>query len=350
MRALKYMVILAIAVAVAAGTLLYDAARRPYGAIPAEGVFVEIPRGATTRRIAQRLADQGVVRSAVAFEMLARFRGRQDLKAGEYFFDRPGTADEVLGKLSRGDVYRVELAIPEGFTVFQVAERVEAAGLAPRAEFLKAARDASLIRDLAPQAQTLEGFLFPAKYEFSRRTTAGEITQAMVAAFRREWHALTVEPPPPSFTVLQLVTMASLVERETPAPGERPIIAGVYYNRLRKKIALQCDPTVLYAMDLAGRNDGVINQSDLRLDSPYNTYLHRGLPPGPIGNPGTAALRAALRPQAVDYLYFVANLQGGHFFSRTLAEHSKNVQRYRQIERQNKPGNGAPPGSGKRRG
>lgn len=352
MRLFKVGAVLLVLAALALGAVLYDAVTRPFRGFAAEGVYVEIPRGASTRRIGQRLQEHGVVRSAVAFEILARLRGRQQLKAGEYFFSQAATVDAVLERLARGDVYYVQLVIPEGLTMFQVADRVEAARLASREEFLKAARDASLLRDLAPQAQTLEGFLFPAKYEFPRRTSAAEIAQAMVAAFRREWRSLAGEAPAPAPNVLAVVTMASLVERETPDPAERAAIAGVYYNRLKKNIALQCDPTVLYAMDLAGRNDGVINQSDLRRDSPYNTYLYRGLPPGPIGNPGLAALRAALHPEPVEYLYFVANQQGGHHFSRTLTEHNRNVQRYRELERRQKPDSAGPPksGNGKKRG
>ena len=333
MRIVKFILVLVVLAAVAVGALLWDAGRA-YGTHPQGGTFVEIPRGATTRRIAQLLAASGVVRSAVGFELVARLRGAQGLKAGEYHFDRAMTADEVLDKLARGDVYTIAFSVPEGLTIFQIAERVGAAGLATREEFLRVARNPEPVRDLAPQAKTLEGFLFPAKYEFSRRATTEDIAHAMVSAFRREWKNLTASTPlPAGMNVMQVVTMASLVERETPAAGERPVVAGVYYNRLKKGVALQCDPTVLYAMDLAGRNDGIIHQSDLQRDSPYNTYRNRGLPPGPIGNPGVASLRAAIAPAQTEYFYFVANTQGGHFFSRTLAEHNRNVARYRQMLR-----------------
>ena len=343
MRFLKIIFVLLLLAAISGAALLYDAARRPFGQFPPGGKFVEIPRGASTRQIARTLESHGIVRSSLAFELLARLRGAQNLQAGEYFFDRPQNASQVLQKIARGDIYRIQLVIPEGLTIFQVAQRVEAAGLAGAEDFLRVARDPSSVRDIAPQARSLEGFLFPARYEFPRKTTAQEIAQAMVTTFKREWKTLLDSAPEQTFTTLHLVTMASLVERETPAQGERPVIAGVYYNRLRKGIALQCDPTVLYAMDLAGKNDGIIHASDLRLDSPYNTYKYRGLPPGPIGNPGTAALRAALQPQIVDYLYFVSNLQGGHHFARTLEEHSRNVQRYRQAVREQSAaaGNGA---------
>jgi UPF0755 protein len=348
-RIVKMVLVVLVLAALVAGALFYDAVYSPYGKFPPEGVFVEIPRGASIRRIAVTLAEQGVVRRALTFEFLARLRGRADLKAGEYHFNRPVTADEVLARLVRGDLYYLTFTVPEGLTMFQVADRVAALRLASRDEFLLAAQNPELIRDLAPQARSLEGFLFPSTYQFARKTGAEEIVRAMVEAFRREWKTLTNPPEAPlQLNPLQVVTMASLVEKETPQAEERELVAGVYYNRLKKGVALQCDPTVLYAMELSGKNDGIIHQSDLRLDSPYNTYRHRGLPPGPIGNPGVAALRAALRPAPVDYLYFVANLEGGHSFSRTLAEHNRNVARYRRALREQAAAGAAGNGSAKR--
>jgi UPF0755 protein len=343
-RFFQFTVVLALLAVAGAGGWLLQALRAPEGGrFPSGGVFVEMARGQSVRSMGQSLVAAGVIRSSLAFEILARWRGRQDLKAGEYHFARPASADEALARLVRGDVYYLTFIVPEGLTIFQIAQRAEDARLATRSEFLAAAGDVTLIRDVAPDARSLEGFLFPATYQFSRRVTAAEMTRAMVNSFRKEWNGLAAAPLPRGMTTLQLVTMASLVERETPASPERPQVAGVYYNRLRRGIALQCDPTVLYAMELAGRNDGIIHQSDLRLHSPYNTYRFRGLPPGPIGNPGTAALRAALAPAATDALYFVANTQGGHWFSRTLAEHARNVARYRALLReQQRNGNGAP--------
>lgn len=345
----KYLLVAGLLAAAVLAWLVWDATARAYTGKPAGPVFVHIPRGATARRMGQILAAKQIVRSSIAFELLARFSGRRDLKAGEYLFDQPVTAEEALLRLARGDVYRITFTVPEGLTMFQIAERVAAAGFATREEFLEAARDPARIHDLAPQARTLEGFLFPSTYYFPRNTGADEIARAMVNTFRREWKELQRESGDTSAqNTLQAVTLASLVERETPQAEERGVVAGVYSNRLKKGIALQCDPTVLYAMELAGKNDGIIHQSDLHRDSPYNTYRYRGLPPGPIGNPGAASLRAALKPAPVNYLYFVANRQGGHLFSRTLGEHNRNVARYRKMVREQNGGQGGK-GTGKRR-
>lgn len=304
----------------------------PYSAFGPDGVILEIPRGTSRRGIARLLEQHGVIRSALAFELLARWRSNVELQAGEYRFDEAAPATDVFRKIAEGRVFVHALAIPEGLNMFEIATRVEQAGLPSAEEFLRAARDPALIRDLAPQAKSLEGFLFPATYGFPRSITAPEIAAAMVARFRQALTGLPQEGRNPrGFSVYEAVTLASLVEEESGQADERPLIAGVFYNRLAKGIALQCDPTVLYAMQLAGKNDGVIHQSDLRLDSPYNTYRHRGLPPGPISNPGQAALHAVLFPPQTDYLYFVSNTEGGHFFSRTLAEHLANVARYRRL-------------------
>ncbi len=328
LRAMLTVVLLALVVIAAwlAFTLLI-----PYRNFDTAGVFVEIPRGTPLRAAARLLAQKGVIRSATALELYARWR-REALQAGEYFFDRPASARDVFRKLADGRVYFHTLTIPEGFNLFQIAGRVEKEGLASRADFLAAARDVALIRDLAPAARSLEGFLFPATYAFPRSVAAPEIVSAMVARFREVWTSLPPpEGPAQPLAVAQIVALASLVETETGVADERPLIAAVFHNRLRKGIALQCDPTVLYAMELAGKNDGVIHLSDLQINSPYNTYRHRGLPPGPIANPGKAALLAALQPPQADYLFFVSNTQGGHFFSRTLAEHNERVAEYRRL-------------------
>ena len=206
----------------------------------------------------------------------------------------------------------------------------------PADDFLKAAGDPSLIQDIAPQAATLEGFLFPATYELSRHPAAADLTRMMVRKFRDAIKQIYPEDPAPgvparSASLLSTVTLASLVERETPKPDERPIVASVYENRLKKRMLLQCDPTVIYALEQTDSYQGTLTLKDLQFASPYNTYLHGGLPPGPIGNPGEASLRAALDPAQTDFLYFVANTQGGHFFAPTLAEHNKNVAKYHRL-------------------
>lgn len=335
-----------LALAGAAGWLYY-ALFTPYRGYTGEGVFVEIPAGATGRTIAHTLAGHGVVRSAAAFELLYRWRAPGPLQAGEYYFSRPMTALQVYRDLAEGRVYMRAVTIPEGLAMFEIAERVEREGLCRREEFLAAARDPSPVRDLAPKARNLEGFLSPATYPFPRRARAADVVATMVARFRQVWDALPAEGRNPrGLSVLELVTLASLVEKETGRSDERPVIAGVFYNRLQRGIALQCDPTVIYALELSGRYRGKLYARDLRFNSPYNTYRYRGLPPGPIANPGEAALRAALYPARVEYLYFVSNAEGGHHFSRTLREHLKNVARYRRRLAelaQNSPGNGASP-------
>ncbi len=310
---------------------VYAALYLPYQGFPSGGVYVDIPRKASLRTIARLLEENGVVRSRLVFEGLCRSRKQRTLEAGEYYFDHPVTAFEVYDTIENGRVYVKQFVVPEGLTMFDIANLAESEGFVSRDEFLAAARDASPILDLAPASPSLEGFLFPATYEFSRHMTGKAMTAAMVKKFRQEWAALLATDPPAHGSVRQIVTLASLVERETPRPEERPHIAGVFENRLRIGQPLQCDPTVAYALTLAGKYRGKLSSEDLRFASPYNTYRNKGLPPGPIANPGEAALRAALNPPPTKDLYFVANTEGGHFFSRTLQEHNQNVARYRRL-------------------
>ncbi|MGH9592696.1 MAG: endolytic transglycosylase MltG, partial [Bryobacteraceae bacterium] len=231
-----------------------------------------------------------------------------------------------------------------GYNRFQIAALLQQNGVADKDAFLEATLDASPIHDLAPGAQSVEGFLFPATYKFPRHAKPGEIVREMTDHFRVEWQSLSMDNPPPDLhTPREIVTLASLVESETPKTSERPVIAGVFLNRLRIGLPLQCDPTVIYALEEQGAYTGSLSLADLRTDSPYNTYRHAGLPPGPIANPGEASLRAALHPDSVDYLYFVADTEGGHFFSRTLAEHNRNVARYRHLMGREDPKPIAPP-------
>ena len=325
---------------------LFVALYMPYEGFSSRGVYVDIPHGASQRTIARMLSENGVVRSRVAFEALCRSRKGRTLEAGEYFFDHPVTSFEVFDSLANGRVYVKELVVPEGFTMFDIADLAASEGFLGRDEFLAAARDASSIRDIAPEAPSLEGFLFPATYEFPRHLTGKEMTAAMVKRFKQVWSALPPAPwSAPHKSVQDVVTLASLVERETPRPEERPHVAGVFTTRLRIGQPLQCDPTVVYALTLAGKYNGKLDGEGLRFDSPYNTYRVRGLPPGPIANPGEASLQAALAPSPTDDLYFVANTEGGHFFSKTLEEHNQNVSRYRHLleQGQSQASSSAPP-------
>jgi UPF0755 protein len=343
MRRVALFLLFPPALLILAGAYLFLAIYAPYQGFAKEGVFVDIPRGASQRTISRLLAENGVVRSRLAFEILCRERDQPTLQAGEYFFDHPVSELAVYDALANGRVYVKELTIPEGFTMFDIADLAAHEGFLARDEFLAAARDPSPIRDIAVNAPSLEGFLFPATYEFPRHVSGKDMTAAMVKKFRQQWQTLPTAGAPPGKSIQEIVTLASLVERETPRPEERPHVAGVFENRLRRGQPLQCDPTVAYALTLAGAYTGKLDGSDLHVLSPYNTYRNRGLPPGPIANPGEAALRAALDPPPTDDFYFVANTEGGHFFSRTLEEHNQNVARYRHLLlKEQHPSLGAP--------
>lgn len=336
MKRVAAVLLVALLLAGAAAFYAWYSIEKPYRGFGAEGVFVTIPKGASQRSAARILQKNGVLRSAWAFELYARRHPKRALEAGDYLFDRPVSGKDVFWKLANGEVYEQPFTVREGDTMFDIARHLEEAKFMTAEEFLKAANNAEMIQDLAPGATTLEGFLYPATYKLPRHPSPNELTAKMVQKFREEWHELV--PPgddPAGFAagqpILSVVTLASLVERETPKPEERPLVAGVFENRLRKRMLLQCDPTVIYALQRAGEYNDSLDGKDLRFDSPYNTYEHAGLPPGPIGNPGAVSLKAALAPAHTDYLYFVANTQGGHFFSATLEEHNKNVTRYRRL-------------------
>ncbi len=331
MRTLRRVIVYSFLLGLAAVSWLAYELLIPYGQFRGEGAFVEIPHGTSTRAIARLLEQRGIVRNRFVFELLARARPHKPLAAGEYFFDRPRTAGDVLEMLAEGRIYTISVTVPEGLTMFEIADVMEKAGLCHHQDFLLAARDPAPVHDLAPQVKSLEGFLFPATYQFPRHVTPQEITGAMVRRFREAWSRFTQGKPPATHPLAELVTMASLVERETGAASERPVIAGVFFNRLRRNVPLQCDPAVIYGLRLANKYNGTLKNSGLQFDTLYNTYKYRGLPPGPIANPGEASLRAALFPPYVDYLYFVANTQGGHWFSKTLEEHNDNVARYRRL-------------------
>jgi len=329
--------LLLLAVAGAAAWIWYSI-ERPYQGFPAPGVFVDLPHGASSRTVARLLRQNGVIRSASAFELYARRHSKRRLQAGEYFFGHAISGHDVFWQIADGHVFEQPFTVREGETIFDIAHDLETQNLMTADDFLVAAQNPELIRDIAPRAKTLEGFLFPATYFLPRHPTPTDVTAEMVHKFREEWQRIA---PPESQRdttglehgrpVASVVTLASLVERETPKPEERPLVAGAFENRLRKNIPLQCDPTVIYAMQDAGQYRGTLTGADLHFSSPYNTYAHPGLPPGPIGNPGEASLRAALDPAKTDYLYFVANTQGGHFFAATLAEHNRNVTMYRRL-------------------
>ena len=299
----------------------------PFG--PSSETFVDIAPGTGTAGIAEQMQQAGIIRNKYAFEVLKEWRGGS-LKAGEYRFDHPAPLLEVYARLHKGDVYTKTVVIPEGFNIFDIAQAVASAGLGSSADFLAAERQhTELIARWSPGATSLEGYLFPDTYKFSRHATPVQMLTAMVKRFGQEAALLGLQ----GGDVARTVTMASLIEKEVAIDAERPQVASVFENRLAAGMPLQTDPTVIYASLLNGTWAGVIHQSELHADSAYNTYVHEGLPPGPICSPGVAAIKAALHPATTDYLYFVAGADGSTRFARTLDEHSANVTAYRAVTR-----------------
>ena len=329
---LLVIVILAVAAAAAAYfgfTRIYES----YKGYPAPEVFVEVPPGAGPAVIGQRLVAAGVVRDPITFRGAVLMSGRaRDLKAGEYRFDRSMSAMEVVDKIARGDVYRLLVTFREGLTVAEMAKVYELGGLGKASEFEEAAANPSLIRDLDPDAKDLEGYLFPETYTLRRDTPASALVGQMLALFKKVFTpAMREAVKAQGLTVREAVTVASLVEKETAVAAERPLVAAVYLNRRKMRMPMQADPTVIYALERAGRYSGNIRREDLQFDSPYNTYRYPGLPPGPIAAPGKASLEAVAEPAQVDYVYFVSKNDGSHVFARTLEEHNRNVQQW-QVE------------------
>lgn len=307
---------------------------------PSGQVFVMLRPGYSTRRIAAELKNAGIIRNQEAFILWHYYHHGRSLKAGEYLFDKPANIIDIQKRLRRGDVYFHTVVVPEGFTMFDIASAIEAAGLGSADDFVKIAQsDTELISDIAPGAHSLEGYLFPDTYEFTRMMTMHDMAAAMVRQFRLVATQLNLitdmvgSDPDPARSLPSIVTMASIVEKETAVPEERPLVASVYYNRLNKHIALDADPSIIYAELLAGTYQGALHHADMQFASPYNTYRNAGLPPGPIGNPGRSALEAALHPAQSDYYYFVADAQGHHRFAHTIEEHNKNVAAYRKAMR-----------------
>ena len=295
-------------------------------------VFVDIAHGSSSSAIARQLESSGVVRSRWAFLALHLLHPQAPLQAGEYHFEEPATPSQVFDKIRRGDIYFQEFTVPEGSNIFDIATLLQNAHAVKPDRFLKAAADAQIIRDLDKNAPSLEGYLFPSTYRITRKTTARQLCQLMTDEFRRRWKSLSRAQ---NVDVHRVVTLASLIEREAAVRSDRPTIASVFLNRLRKNMPLQCDPTTVYAALLENRYRGIIHKSDLASTSPYNTYTHAGLPPGPIANPGRSSLEAALQPADTNYLYFVAKADGSgsHVFSSTLAEHEQAVLAYRKNAR-----------------
>jgi UPF0755 protein len=295
--------------------------------------ILEIPHGSGTRDVVRLLRDRNIIDSelvALLYVGVSGSRGR--LQAGEYLFDKPMSVSEVVDKIANGRVYLHKFTVPEGVTVHQTAMKWEEQGFGSAQEFLGAAKNSvSLVRDLDPNAESVEGYLFPETYSFPIRTTPKQAVEAMIARFHEVIAKLHQSVPPEQWpqNLRQMVILASIVESEAALDDERATIASVYQNRLKKRMLLQCDTTVIYALEREDRYRGTLTLKDLKFDSRYNTYVYPGLPPTAITNPGYESLVAALKPARTNYIYFVRTTGGRHTFSETLAEHNIAVAKYR---------------------
>jgi UPF0755 protein len=330
MKRLFGILVLVICVAAGAAWWLYHGITSPYKGYNASEQFVDIPQGAGSAAIAKTLADAGVIRDVTSFRAALWFTGEgRKLKAGEYRFDRPVSARQVGDKIAHGEIYVRPITFPEGLTIKQMAALYESKGFGPAQDFVAAAKNPALVSAVDPDAKDLEGYLFPDTYNLKRKETAEQLIPKMVTAFMKAMTPDLLEKiDERGLSVRQLITLASIVEKETGNKDERPLVAAVCANRLKIGMPLQCDPTVIYALDRAGRYDGNLTRANMQIDSPYNTYRYPGLPPGPIASPGRASILAAASPAMVDYLYFVSRNDGTHAFAATLDEHNRNVQKY----------------------
>ncbi len=326
-------VVFVIIVAGVGAAVMYRRITQPYRGYAGAEQFVDIPTGSGSSSIGDRLVAGGVIRDRATYRLALWLSGEgRHLEAGEYRFDRAMTPFDVIDKLARGDVYVIHLTLPEGLTIAEMARLFESHGFGPASAFVEAANNAALVRDFDPAAKDLEGYLFPETYALPRKTDADKLIRMMVARFE---HVFTPElrqaAASRQLSVRQAVTLASIVERETARAEERPLVAAAFLNRLKLRMPLQTDPTVIYALQRAGAYTGNLRRDDLAFDSPYNTYRYPGLPPGPIASPGRASLDAAVHPADADFLYFVSRNDGSHEFARTLDEHNRNVHKY-QVE------------------
>jgi UPF0755 protein len=293
-------------------------------------IFVDVPKGSSAMQIGEILRKAGVIEGGWTFRLARLIYHGKVLQAGEYRFTQPASVMDVYDRLARGDVFYLELIVPEGKNIFDIGLLAGQLGLFTSEDFVKAARDPAMIRDIDPSAPSLEGYLFPSTYRVGRHTTPQKLCQMMTAQFRAAWKRLGAPTG-----VHRTVTLASLVEKEGKLAEDRPKIAQVFEKRLKMGMKLDCDPTTIYAALLDERYRGTIYKSDLESDNAYNTYRHAGLPPGPIANPGLASLRAVLEPSDTNYLYFVKRPDGsgGHTFSESLTDHQAATAKFRHEDK-----------------
>lgn len=328
-RAVRMVVLLALLAAIPASAVEYYLSH----AVSHPDTVVMIEPGQSVMQIARTLAASGVIRYPTLFVAYARLTKKDRvLKAGEYVFEDGLTPRQVVGKMVRGEFRTFQITFPEGLTMRQMADYLEKQPFVTvpgfGADFLAAARDPARIAALGIEADSLEGFLFPDTYRIHRPKKAAEIVDLLVAAFRQQFDAgLQAQAAARGLSMRQAVTLASIIEKETGAAHERALVSAVFHNRLKKGMKLETDPTVVYGIP---DYDGIIHRSDLDNPHPYNTYIHAGLPPGPIANPGRAALEAAVNPADVPYLYFVSKNDGTHIFSEHYGNHTRAVQQYQR--------------------
>lgn len=314
---------------VAFGFSMYeDMVTRPRGV--SGDVVVEIKKGDTVKAMAARLYGAGVIDSPLLFQVEARLSGAGGrLRAGEYLIGKGGSVRSVIKMLIDGKMALHKITIPEGLTIRQIGEILEKGGVVSAREFYEAAGDPAVLREFGILAGSAEGYLFPDTYNFLKQTKGGEVVPVMLKTFfAKAGKSLPAEIMSDPKKLHELVTLGSIVEKETGAESEKRLVAAVFANRLKKRMPLQSDPTVIYALP---DFDGDIRKKDLSYDSAYNTYTRKGLPPGPIANPGLSSLLAALEPADADYLYFVAKNNGEHYFSATLEEHNRAVRKYQIV-------------------
>jgi UPF0755 protein len=328
-RLIRNSLALVLVAAALAGVYLYSELNKPYGDFPEPLVF-EYVRGAPGKQTAAALEELGIVRARWLFLAARALRPGSVLMAGEYLFPAADSPAGILSRFAAGDVFLHQLTIPEGLTSFAGSSLVAEAGSAREDEFLKLTADPTPITDLFPEAESLEGFLFPETYSLVKAATGEQLLAAMLANFRQVFAAASRDAQT-DLSPYETLTLASLIEKESGVPSERPLISAVFHNRLRRGMRLQCDPTIIYGLLVEDRYRGAIHVSDIKDPHPYNTYVHTGLPPGPIANPGAESLRAALSPADSDYIFFVANPGGAgdHSFASTLPEHNQAVARLR---------------------
>jgi UPF0755 protein len=336
MRLVALAVTLVLLITAALGAFVYHGYKRahePYKGFSEDEIFYTIAPGASSSSIAEALQKMGVIEDSWLFLTVLWYRGTtQRLQAGEYRFSEPASTLEVIDRLEQGNVFYLSVTIPEGLTLAETATLLEERGLGDAEELRKVFSSSELIASLDPEASDLEGYLFPETYQLPRRPSAEDIARALVSRFKNTFDTVRQEKAETrELSPRELVTLASIVEKETGQADERPLIASVFWNRLRLGMPLQSDPTIIYALKQQKSYDGNLRRRDLEMESPYNTYLNRGLPPGPIASPGLGAIDAVLDPRDTKFLYFVSKNDGSHHFSKTLREHNQAVRKY-QIE------------------